>query len=154
MGIIVKNGNVNIHNYVESGAKVENKYYGTVYQGGQASDAEQEKDESVTMQTILQRIIPMVCSTRMWFAVYKGLLEAEKTRNRDYAGFKNMIEDCCEMELPYSISTSELSDLDCLSFSKPIDEWDITEAPIKRAKEFYAYKELAETTRKLAMNLG
>lgn len=113
-----------------------------------------EKGEVITMQTLLQRIIPMVCSTRMWFAVYKGFLESKKTRSKDYAGFKKMIEDNYDKDLPYSISTSELSDLDCFSFSKPIDEWDIAYAPIKRAKEFYAYKNLAKTVRDLALNMA
>lgn len=152
MGINVLKGNVTIHNYVEKGATVENKYYGTVNQGTH-NMAEEESSESknatMTMKDLIEAILPKISSSRIWFAVYKAFEQKGKVRVKDFSGFKEMVEKAYTEPLPHTISRKYLSDLCCLSFSKPIEEWDINNCPIKRAGDFKAYKELAMITLEL-----
>ncbi|MCQ2111869.1 MAG: hypothetical protein MJY95_00825 [Bacteroidaceae bacterium] len=156
MGINVLKGNVTIHNYVEKGATVENKYYGTVNQGTHnVSEEESSTPEhtTMTMKDLIGDILPHVKSIRMWFAVYKAFEERGIIHTKDFTGFKKMIEEAYTDGLPQKINPMELCAMNCLSFAKPIEEWDINNAPIKRTAEFNSYKELAKITFDLLGNL-
>lgn len=152
MGINVLKGNVTIHNYVEKGATVENKYYGTVNQGTHnVSEEESSTPEhtTMTMKELIEAILPKISSSRIWFAVYKAFEQKGKVHAKDFTGFKNMIEEAYTEVLPCKINAAELCAMNCLSFAKSIDEWDINNAPIKRAGDFKAYTELATMTFRL-----
>lgn len=148
MGINVLKGNVTIHNYVEKGAKVENHYNGTVYQGTHNMEEEGKESQSkpLSLYEVIEAVLPGILSARMWFAVYKAFEQKGKVAKKDFAGFKTLIETTYTEPMTYRIDQRELSDLNSLSFSKEIDKWDINFAPVKRAKEFNAYKDLAMLT--------
>lgn len=108
------------------------------------NDTDETKPKS--LQEVIEAIIPDITSTRIWFAVYKAFEMANSIAKKDFIGFKKLVENTYTGILPFKISTSELSDLDCLSFRFDVESWDICDAPLKRAKEFYAYKDLAQKT--------
>lgn len=89
----------------------------------------------------IQQLQSGITTNRWWFSVYRAMVQLKVHTNGDYEGFCERIK----RELPdhkHLPDAVEISRMDILSFSKPIEKWDINDAPISQRKRFLEYQEI------------
>ena len=89
-------------------------------------------------------IAPLVEKGRQWYSVYRAMLDAEcdLVHKDDFAGFCELVkkEVSNHKQLP---TAQELQRMAVDSFTKPVKQWDVNDAPVKGAR-FIKYKDIAE----------
>lgn len=78
---------------------------------------------------------------RIWFAVYRAMVDCKIIKKDDYTGFLSILSDHM-LQCP-TINVKDLSTkMDILSFRRSVKEWDIRNAPVG-GRTFYNYQEVA-----------
>jgi len=146
MSIIVKKGDVNIQNYINPGAHVKNVYRGPVVfgsgtnvNGGGSDEDFVPSDEQV--KAALMVVKGRITHSRLWFAIYRPLVQRKKVANGLFEQFKGYVESLIA-DLPRPIDPHDLkSKMDVQSFQKNVEEWDPSDAPVA-GKSFMSYYNL------------
>ena len=71
-----------------------------------------------------------VGSQVMWFCIYRVLVDYNAVEDEDFAGFCGLLDDYMGDAAPV-LDPRELSRMNALSFSKPLKEWDVNNAPLQ-----------------------
>jgi len=147
MSIIVKKGDVNIQNYVKKGGHLKNVFKGPVVFGSGTHVKGKEDGEHIPsdeqVKAALLVVKDRIITNRLWFAIYRPLVQMKKVKDGMFDAFQSYIEGLLS-ELPKPIDPRDLqSKMDVQSFQKNVDEWDPDDAPVA-GKTFMTYFNLAK----------
>lgn len=134
---------------MEKMMRVEDKTKGNVLNATGLPDA--SSSHTSTLRAALDKVIPLVRSQRMWFAVCKVMMERGMVRDGDFTAAASMIESAYPEGLAVKIVPRDLSRLNVLSFARPSDQWTAANAPVQ-GKVFERYQKLACTFSKSIHN--
>ena len=94
---------------------------------------------SENLHTALEELKGMIDNKRKWFSVIKVLMWRRYVCDGDFAGAVAMIQQIMpELEL----DAKDMSRLNVQSFSKPLERWDASDAPVQ-GNVFTQYKDIA-----------
>ncbi|MBP5196373.1 MAG: hypothetical protein J6035_03085, partial [Bacteroidaceae bacterium] len=119
-----------------------------------AAKAEMEVNMDIPPQRVssmIQSVAGRITIGRMWYAVYRVMVDLLLVKERDYEGFCNLVET----EVPHHKhlpSVKEMQRMAVESFAKPAKKWDEDAAPVK-GKRFIEYQKLAEDVEKLLLGV-
>lgn len=87
----------------------------------------------------LETLKSQVGNNRQWFSVVKVLMWKGYVNDGDFAGAAALI---CEVLPDVRLDAKDLSRLNVQSFSKPLDKWDVGNAPVQ-GNVFIQYRDIA-----------
>lgn len=98
-----------------------------------------------SLRSALDELVPLMKYNRHWFCVVKVLMWRGYVNTGDYSGAVRLILDQYPEGLPQNqkIDPADLSKLDVCSFSKPLEKWDVKDAPVKKKHDFDMYVNIA-----------
>ena len=126
--------------------------YQSIMEELKAAKAEMEVNMDIPPQRIsmmIKTVANRIEIGRMWYAIFRVMVDLVLISERDYEGFCNMIE----AEVPnheHLPSVKEMQRMAVESFAKPTKKWNESFAPVS-GKRFVAYKKLAEDAEKLLL---
>lgn len=93
----------------------------------------------------IKQIQSLITINRWWYSVYRAMVQLKVHTKGDYDGFCGRIkrEHPNHEHLPDPV---EISRLDTLGFTKPIEKWDINDGPYYQRKRFLEYQEIGLAT--------
>lgn len=94
------------------------------------------------LKMLIAEIAPTIETGRLWFSVYRPLVQYEYVDKGNYAGCCSLIWDAVP-EHKHLPSPQELQRMDVQSFTKIVALWDEQNAPV-RGKRFMKYKMTGE----------
>lgn len=106
-----------------------------------------EEISPLQVARIIREIAPQITIARLWYAVFKAMMEADVVKLWDYDAFCALVKE----EVPHHHhlpSRLELQRMAIGSFAKSIVLWTETDAPV-RGKRFETYKKLAQQTKEM-----
>ena len=105
----------------------------TYYENGRRTAAAEHLHEAI------EELKELIVNKRQWFSVIKVLMWRGYVCDGDFAGAVAMIQKLMpELEL----DAKDMSRLNVLSFTKPLEQWDVGNAPVK-GNVFTQYKDIA-----------
>lgn len=72
-----------------------------------------------------------ITNKRLWFSIYRVLVDKHVLIENDYSGFVDLLDEIMGEEAP-CIDPKEISRMNVQTFSKPLDLWDIDDAPVQK----------------------
>ena len=107
-------------------------------------EAKEQQQRAVTDQMVYEavtQVLPDIRNGRMWFAVYRVLVDAGYLKAGDYEGLKNKM-DLLFPANDFAINPRDISRMDIQSFSKRVSLWNSENAPVT-GKRYRDYLRLA-----------
>ena len=107
-------------------------------------EAKEQQHQMVTDQLVYEavtQVLPDIKNGRMWFAVYRVLVDACYLKAGDYEGLKNKM-DLLFPANDFAINPRDISRMDIQSFSKRVSLWNSENAPVT-GKRYRDYLRLA-----------
>lgn len=91
------------------------------------------------LHTALEELSGLIENKRQWFSVIKVLMWRGYVCDGDFAGAVAMIQEA----MPHlQLDAKDMSRMNVQSFSKPLERWDMGDAPVK-GNVFTQYKDIA-----------
>lgn len=99
-----------------------------------------QRQSVVTDQMVYEavtRVLDSIKNGRMWFAVYRVLVDVRYLKAGDYEGLKTKMDQLFP-ENDFAINPRDISRMDILSFSKSVSLWNSENAPVvgKRYRDY------------------
>ena len=91
------------------------------------------------LHAAIEELKGLIASKRQWFSVIKVLMWRGYVCDGDFAGAVAMIQ---KMVPEIELDAKDMSRLNVLSFSKPLEQWDVSDAPVE-GNVFMRYKDIA-----------
>lgn len=91
------------------------------------------------LHTALEELGKLIVNKRQWFSVIKVLMWRGYVSDGDFAGAVAMIQ---EIMPDLKLDAKDMSRMNVQSFSKPLERWDISDAPVG-GNVFMQYKDIA-----------
>lgn len=112
------------------------------------------EDDTITisderMKAVILMLSKIIVIGRMWYAVYRMLVDYLKVEEDDFDGFCSLVEGV----VPHHEHLPKVAEMQAMaveSFAKPVAKWDEKRAPVK-GKRFKAYSQLAKRTEELLL---
>ena len=77
----------------------------------------------------LSEVMDDLRDNRLWYAVYRVLVDRGVVDEGAYSDFRSLLQDIMGEQAP-TLDLKDLRRMSVLSFSKPVDQWDVNEAPV------------------------
>jgi len=106
-----------------------------------------EEISPLQVARIIREIAPQITIARLWYAVFKAMMEADVVKLWDYDAFCALVKEEVPRH-PHLPTRLELQRMAIGSFAKSIILWTETDAPV-RGKRFETYKKLAQQTKEM-----
>lgn len=74
-----------------------------------------------------------VGSKSQWFSIYRVLVDCNEVEEGDFGGFEGLLDEHMGDAAP-TLNLKELSRMNVLSFSKPLKDWDVNDAPLQTSR--------------------
>lgn len=107
-------------------------------------EAKEQRQRVVTDQMVrdaVTQVLKDIKNSRMWFAVYRVLVDTSYLKAGDYEGLKTKMDELFP-DNDFAINPRDISRMDILSFSKSVSLWNSENAPVI-GKRFRDYLRLA-----------
>lgn len=122
--------------------------HGTIYTGGKRDDENAADDVKTAQKPLTEEelkekvdfVKPNITAKKQYFSVCRYMMWRKMVPERDFKGA------CAILERLYPGLGLDADDMDSyyvLSFRKPLDEWDVNDAPV-HGKTFNKYYTIAE----------
>ena len=103
-------------------------------------ESKEQRQVVVTDQMVYEavtRVLSDIKNGRMWFAVYRVLVDVRYLKAGDYEGLKTKM-DLLFPDNDFAINPRDISRMDILSFSKSVSLWNSENAPVvgKRYRDY------------------
>jgi len=103
-------------------------------------ESKEQRQVVVTDQMVYEavtRVLSDIKNGRMWFAVYRVLVDVRYLKAGDYEGLKTKM-DLLFSDNDFAINPRDISRMDILSFSKSVSLWNSENAPVvgKRYRDY------------------
>lgn len=111
-----------------------------------AKRSTRQRPTKEAQEQAIRKVASLVTSARMWYAVYRVLIDAESelVHKNDFEGFCELVVRLVpdHKHLP---TVKGMRSVAVFSFDKPYTQWDERNAPVA-GKRFFQYKKVAEET--------
>lgn len=103
-------------------------------------ESKEQRQSVVTDQMVydaVTQVLDSIKNGRMWFAVYRVLVDVHYLKSGDYEGLKTKM-DLLFPDNDFAINPRDISRMDILSFSKSVSLWNSENAPVvgKRYRDY------------------
>ena len=103
-------------------------------------ESKEQRQLVVTDQMVYEavtQVLDSIKNGRMWFAVYRVLVDVHYLKSGDYEGLKTKM-DLLFPDNDFAINPRDISRMDILSFSKSVSLWNSENAPVvgKRYRDY------------------
>lgn len=112
-----------------------------IIDGARKSQTEQQPPTKEEVVEAIRCVAPYVTNSRMWFAVYRVLVDRKVLRENAFDTFVQWLEEDVPAH-PYMPKAVDLQRLAVQSFSKPVKLWNADNAPVS-GKRFRDYCDIA-----------
>lgn len=111
-----------------------------------AKRSTRQRPTKEAQEQAIRKVASLVTSARMWYAVYRVLIDAESelVHKNDFEGFCELVVRLVP-EHKHLPTVKGMRSVAVLSFDKPVHQWDERNAPVA-GKRFFQYKKVAEET--------